>query len=67
MDIISRFDPYKAHIPPNALHSVVNETEDELVWAAFWWDITVPQKGRGILPGKKTRKSVIFSMIGDVK
>ena len=46
---------------------MVNETEDELVWTAFWWDITVPQKGRGILPGKKTRKSVIFSMIGDVK
>lgn len=67
MDIISRFDPSKAHIPPNALHSVVNETEDELVWAALWWDITVPQKGGGILPGKKTRKSVIFSMIGDIK
>jgi hypothetical protein len=53
MDIISRFDPYKAHIPPNALHSVVNETEDELVWAAFWWDTTVPQKGKGNLAGEE--------------
>ena len=31
-----------AYIPPDALHSVVNETEDELMWAAFWWDIAAP-------------------------
>ena len=32
-----------AYIPPDALHSVVNEMEDELTWAAFWWDIMIPQ------------------------
>ena len=28
-----------AYIPPDALHSVVNEADGELMWAAFWWDI----------------------------
>ena len=28
-----------AYIPPDALHSVVNGSAGELVWAAFWWDI----------------------------
>ena len=32
-----------AYIPPDALHSVINEAEGELAWAAFWWDIMVPQ------------------------
>ena len=32
-----------AYIPPDALHSVVNEAEGELTWAAFWWDIIEPQ------------------------
>ena len=32
-----------AYIPPDALHSVVNETEDVLEWAAFWWDIITPR------------------------
>ena len=32
-----------AHILPDALHSVVNEAEDELLWAAFWWDIIEPR------------------------
>ena len=31
------------HIPPDALHSVVNEDEGELMWAAFWWDIIAPK------------------------
>ncbi len=26
-----------AHIPPDARHSVVNESQEELLWAAFWW------------------------------
>jgi mannose-6-phosphate isomerase-like protein (cupin superfamily) len=25
------------HIPPDALHSVINEKNAELLWAAFWW------------------------------
>ena len=32
-----------AYIPPDVLHSVVNESDGELEWAAFWWDIIVPQ------------------------
>ena len=28
-----------AYIPPDAVHSVVNESEDELLWAAYWWNI----------------------------
>ena len=31
-----------AYIPPDALHSVVNESEGELEWAAFWWSVMVP-------------------------
>ena len=27
-------------IPPDALHSVINEKDSELLWAAFWWPIT---------------------------
>ena len=32
-----------AYIPPDALHSVVNESDNELEWAAFWWNIVAPQ------------------------
>ena len=32
-----------AYIPPDALHSVVNEAEGELMWAAFWWNIMAPR------------------------
>ena len=28
-----------AYIPPDALHSVVNEADEMLQWAAFWWPI----------------------------
>ena len=34
-------------IPPDALHSVVNEAEGELEWAAFWWDIIAPREKNG--------------------
>jgi mannose-6-phosphate isomerase-like protein (cupin superfamily) len=27
------------HIPPDTLHSVINEKNAELLWAAFWWPI----------------------------
>lgn len=27
------------HIPPDALHTVINEKNAELQWAAFWWPI----------------------------
>ena len=36
-----------AYIPPDSLHSVVNEAEGELEWAAFWWDIMAPQDRNG--------------------
>ena len=36
-----------AYIPPDALHSVVNEEESELEWAAFWWDTMAPQDRNG--------------------
>jgi len=26
------------YIPPDALHTVINEENAELLWAAFWWD-----------------------------
>ena len=39
-------------IPPDALHSVVNEAEDELMWAAFWWDI-VRRAGNGSPAGEE--------------
>ena len=26
-------------IPPDALHTVGNESNDELLWAAFWWPV----------------------------
>ncbi len=26
-------------IPPNAMHTVVNRKQQQLLWAAFWWDI----------------------------
>ena len=29
-----------AYIPPDALHSVANETPEELLWAAFWWPVS---------------------------
>lgn len=24
-------------IPPNAMHTVINRENEELLWAAFWW------------------------------
>lgn len=36
-----------AYIPPDTLHSVVNESEDELMWAAFWWNIMAPRDRNG--------------------
>ncbi len=36
-----------AHIPPDALRSVANESEDELKWAAFWWNIITPRAKDG--------------------
>ncbi|MBQ4437091.1 MAG: cupin domain-containing protein [Clostridia bacterium] len=36
-----------AYIPPDALHSVVNEAEGVLEWAAFWWDIIAPRERNG--------------------
>ena len=36
-----------AYIPPDALHSVVNVSEGELEWAAFWWNIMVSQGRNG--------------------
>ncbi len=36
-----------AYIPPDALHSVVNEAEEELMWAAFWWEIVAPRTKDG--------------------
>ena len=38
-----------AYIPPDTLHSVVNESEGELEWAAFWWDVMAPQERSGSL------------------
>ena len=26
-------------IPPNALHTVINERNEPLLWAAFWWPV----------------------------
>ena len=37
----------------HALHSVVNETEDELMWAAFWWDIVTPKAKDGSSTGEE--------------
>ena len=42
-----------AYIPPDALHSVVNESEGELEWAAFWWDIVAPQNRNGGFAGEE--------------
>ena len=36
-----------AYIPPDTLHSVVNEADGELMWAALWWDIIAPQNRNG--------------------
>jgi oxalate decarboxylase/phosphoglucose isomerase-like protein (cupin superfamily) len=41
-----------AYIPPDTIHSVVNEEEGTLMWAAFWWDIIAPREGNG-LPAKE--------------
>jgi len=27
-----------AYIPPNAMHTVINEENAELLWAALWWE-----------------------------
>ena len=29
-------------IPPNELHTVINEEHAELLWAALWWDVKAP-------------------------
>ena len=29
----------KAQAPPDATHSVVNESDAQLLWAAFWWKL----------------------------
>ena len=42
-----------AFIPPDALHSVVNESEGELKWAAFWWDIIAPRAKDGSSAGEE--------------
>ena len=42
-----------AYIPPDALHSVVNESDGELEWAAFWWDIMEPQARNGRPTGEE--------------
>ena len=42
-----------AYIPPDALHSVINESEGELEWAAFWWDIMASQKTNGSSAGEE--------------
>jgi Mannose-6-phosphate isomerase len=36
-----------AYIPPDSLHSVINESEGELMWAAFWWDFIAPRERNG--------------------
>ena len=41
------------YIPPDALHSVVNEAEGELKWAAFWWDIAAPRVKGGSHAGEE--------------
>ena len=28
-----------SYIPPDAVHSVVNEADAPLQWAAYWWDV----------------------------
>ena len=28
-----------AYIPPDAVHSVINERESPLQWAAYWWPV----------------------------
>lgn len=42
-----------AYIPPDALHSVVNESDNELEWAAFWWNIVAPQNRNGGSAGEE--------------
>ncbi len=42
-----------AYIPPDALHSVVNEAEEELQWAAFWWEIVAPRTREGSPTGEE--------------
>ena len=42
-----------AYIPPDAIHSVVNEVEDELMWAAFWWEIVAPRTRDGSQTGEE--------------
>lgn len=26
-------------IPPDAMHTVINRSDDELLWAALWWNV----------------------------
>ncbi len=42
-----------AYIPPEALHSVVNETEGELMRAAFRWNIIAPRAKDGSSAGEE--------------
>ena len=42
-----------AYIPPDALHSVVNEAEDEFMWAAFWSEIVAPRTRDGSPAGEE--------------
>ena len=42
-----------AYIPPDALHSVVNEKAEALEWAAFWWEIVAPRTREGSPTGEE--------------
>ena len=53
-----------AYIPPDALHSVVNEAEGVLEWAAFWWVIMAPRDRNDSTAEKKIMLSTMFSMTG---
>ena len=53
-----------AFIPPDALHSVVNEAEGELTWAAFCGISWLRATGMAALL-KKILTSAVFSTTGD--
>ena len=50
-----------AYIPPDALHSVANETENELEWAAFWWDIMATQRNGSPAGGEDPDACNVFN------
>ena len=50
-----------AYIPPDALHSVVNEKEGELEWAAFWWNIIAPRDGNEGPAGEDPDECGVFN------